>query len=172
MLKKVIQDAINAQIAKEMYSSNLYLAISAYFHSVSLNGFAHWMRLQAEEEMLHAMKFYDFIINRGGRVELAALAAPPVEWTDPVHAFTNTVEHEETITNSINELAGLAHAEKDFATSSFLQWFIDEQVEEEANTNEILDRLKLIGNEKSGLFYLDNELKQRVPTTTASTEAK
>ena len=144
MLKKVIQDAINAQIAKEMYSSNLYLAISAYFHSVSLNGFAHWMRLQADEEMLHAMKFYDFIINRGGRVELAALAAPPVEWNDPVHAFTNTVEHEETITNSINELAGLAQAEKDFATSSFLQWFIDEQVEEEANTNEILDRKSVV----------------------------
>ncbi len=161
MIKKVIEDAINQQIVREMYSSNLYLAMSAYFASINLNGFSNWMHVQAEEEMMHALKFFDYLIDRGGKVRIGQIAAPPSEWESPLAAFEDALRHEQLVTGWINELADLAFNEKDHATSSMLQWFIDEQVEEEATTSEIVERLKLIGDSKGALFFLDNELKQR-----------
>lgn len=163
MLKKVIEDAINQQIVREMYSSNLYLAMSAYFASINLKGFANWMHVQAEEEMMHALKFFDYVIDRGGKVKIGQIAAPPSEWESPLAAFEDALRHEQLVTGWINELADLAFSEKDHATSSMLQWFIDEQVEEEATTSEIVERLKLIGDSKGALFFLDNELKARKP---------
>ncbi|MCX8054115.1 MAG: ferritin [Ignavibacteria bacterium] len=161
MIKKVIEDAINQQIVREMYSSNLYLAMSAYFASINLNGFSNWMHVQAEEEMMHALKFFDYLIDRGGKVKIGQIAAPPSEWESPLAAFEDALRHEQLVTGWINELADLAFSEKDHATSSMLQWFIDEQVEEEATAGEIVERLKLIGDSKGALFFLDNELKQR-----------
>lgn len=161
MIKKIIEDAINQQIVREMYSSNLYLAMSAYFASINLNGFSNWMHVQAEEEMMHALKFFDYLIDRGGKVRIGQIAAPPSEWESPLAAFEDALRHEQLVTGWINELADLAFSEKDHATSSMLQWFIDEQVEEEATTSEIVERLKLIGDSKGALFFLDNELKQR-----------
>ncbi len=161
MIKKVMQDAINEQIAKEMYSSNLYLAIAAYFHSINLNGFAHWMRLQAQEEMDHALKFFDYLLDRGGHVEIGSLAAPPSKWESPLDGFEASYNHEISITESINKLADLAAKEGDHATTILLQWFITEQVEEEATVSEIVARIRLAGDSPGGLFLLDNELKQR-----------
>lgn len=161
MIKKTIEDAINQQIVREMYSSNLYLSMSAYFSSINLKGFANWMHVQAEEEMMHALKFFDYILDRGGKVVVGAIAQPKIEWSSPLEAFSDAIHHEELVTSWINELADLAFAEKDHATTSMLQWFIDEQVEEEATTGEIVERLKLIGDDKGGLFFMDNELKQR-----------
>jgi ferritin len=170
MLKKVIEDAINQQIVREMYSSNLYLAMSAYFASINLKGFANWMHIQAEEEMLHALKFFDYVIDRGGKVKIGQIGAPPSEWESPLAVFEDALRHEQLVTGWINELADLAFAEKDHATSSMLQWFIDEQVEEEATTSEIVERLKLIGDSKGALFFLDNELKSRKSAPKEPTE--
>ncbi|MFW6276718.1 MAG: ferritin [Bacteroidota bacterium] len=161
MIKEIIQEAINRQIVREMYSSNLYLAMAAYYASINLNGFANWMHVQAEEETQHALKFYDYLIDRGCQVKIGRIEAPPSQWDSPLHAFQNALEHEQKVTQWIYELADLAIDERDHATSSLLQWFIDEQVEEEATTGEMVDRLKLAGDSKGGLFMLDNELKQR-----------
>ncbi len=161
MIKKVMQDAINKQIAKEMFSSNLYLSIAAYFHSINLNGFAHWMRLQAQEEMTHALKFFDYLLDRGGNVQIGSMDAPASKWKSPLDGFEASYNHEQSITQSINELADLAAKEGDHATTILLQWFITEQVEEEATVSEIVDRIKLAGDSAGGLFFLDNELKQR-----------
>jgi len=161
MIKQSVRDAINQQITKEMYSSNLYLAMASYFHTVNLNGFANWMRIQAQEEMMHAIKFFDYLINRGGEVKLGQIAAPPQQWDSPLSAFEAAYEHEQLVTASINEMAGLSLQESDHATNVFLHWFITEQVEEEATVSEIVDRLRLAGDSKSSLFILDNELKQR-----------
>ena len=163
MIKKTIEKAINEQIVREMYSSNLYLSMSAYYASINLNGFANWMHLQAEEEMMHALKFFDYLIDRGGKVIIGAIAAPQTEWESPLAAFEDALKHEQLVTGWINDLADLAFSEKDHATSSMLQWFIDEQVEEEASTGDIVERLKLIGDSKGALFFLDNELKSRKP---------
>lgn len=163
MITQVMQDAINKQISREFYSANLYLAIAAYYHSMNLNGFANWMRIQAQEEMQHGMKFFDYLLDRDGKVEIGTIDSPPTEWKSPLDAFENALEHEKTITKHINELADLAFEQKDHATSNLLQWFVDEQVEEEATTGEIVDRLKLAGDAKSPLFMLDSELKGRKP---------
>ncbi len=162
MIKEKVQEAINSQIAKEMYSSNLYLAMSAYFKSVNLNGFANWMRVQAQEETFHAMRFFDYLIDRGGELKLARIDAPPMKWKNTLEAFTGALAHEQMITESINEIADIATQEKDFATISFLQWFINEQVEEEATAGEIVDRLKMAQDSAGALFMLDTELKARV----------
>lgn len=156
-----MQDAINQQIAKEMFSSNLYLSIAAYFHSINLNGFAHWMRLQAQEEMTHALKFFDYLLDRGGSVQIGSMDAPASKWDSPLDGFEASYNHEQSITESINKLADLAAREGDHATTILLQWFITEQVEEEATVSEIVDRIKLAGDSAGGLFFLDNELKQR-----------
>ena len=161
MIKEVIQNAINTQIAREIYSSNLYLSMAGYYTTKNLHGFANWMRIQAEEEMTHALKFFDYLLDRGGKPVLAAIAAPPSEWTNPVKVFEDAYHHEQLVTSWIHELADLAITERDHATSSMLKWFIDEQVEEEATTGEIYDRLVMVGDNPTALFFLDNELKAR-----------
>ena len=161
MFTKKMEEAINQQIVREMYSSNLYLAMASYFHSHNLNGFANWMRVQAQEETMHATKFFDYIISRSGKAKIGKIEGTPCEWESPLKAFEDAFEHEKFSTQSINDLADVALEEKDHATMNMLNWFIDEQVEEEANTSEIVDRLKLIADSKSGLFMMDNELKTR-----------
>ena len=133
MLNGKIEKAFNDQLNAELYSSYLYLSMSAYFQSINLSGFASWMRAQAQEELVHAMKFYNFINGRGGRVILKAVEAPPVSWESPLAAFEATYEHEQKVTGLINQLVELAMAEHDHASSIFLQWFVSEQVEEEAS---------------------------------------
>lgn len=168
MIKKNIQKALNKQINAELYSAYLYLSMSAYFQSVNLAGFANWMRVQALEEMTHADKFYNFIVERGGRIELEAIEAPPKEWASPLAVFENAYKHEQKVTSMINDLVDLAIKEKDHASNIFLQWFVTEQVEEEASADEVVQKLKLAGDKGSGLFMLDGELSKRVFTPAAT----
>ncbi len=161
MIGKVMEDAINKQINEEMYSAYLYLSMSAYFESINLKGFANWMFVQYQEEVEHAMKFNEHLKNRGGRLKLFAIAEPPSEWKSPLDAFKATLAHEQHITKCINELVDLAEKEKDRAAYNMLQWFIDEQVEEESNDEEIIAQLEMIGDNKNGLLMLDKELSQR-----------
>jgi ferritin len=141
--------------------------MSAYFQSISLGGFANWMRVQAQEEMTHAMKFYDFVNGRAGRVTLTAIDAPPKKWKSILDVFENTLSHEQKVTGLINDLVNLALKEKDHASQIFLQWFVSEQVEEEASADEIVQKLKLIGDAGGGIFMLDRELGQRAFTASA-----
>jgi ferritin len=161
MLSKKMQEALNGQINAEMYSANLYLSMAAWFESENLKGFAQWMRVQAQEEHAHAMKFYGYINDRMGRVTLGAIAAPPPSWTGPAAAFTDTCAHEAKVTGLIHALVDLAAAEKDHATTNFLQWFVSEQVEEEAVANQILAQLKAIKDSVGGLFMIDHHLGKR-----------
>ncbi|WP_028317794.1 ferritin-like domain-containing protein [Desulfobulbus elongatus] len=167
MLKKKMLKAFNDQINAEMYSSYLYLAMEAYFQSISLKGCANWMRTQAQEELMHAMKFYDFVIERGGKVTLEAIAKPETAWNTPLAVFEAVLKHEEHVTGLINDLVDLAISEKDHASNNFLQWFVSEQVEEEASASEIIEKLKLIKDNTSGLFMIDAELGTRVFTMPA-----
>jgi len=162
MLNDKMLKALNGQINAEMYSSYLYLSMEAYFQSLSLNGFAAWMRAQVQEELFHAMKFYDFVCDRGGRVVLDTIKKPDSSWKSPLLAFKQILKHEQHVTSLINSLVDGAIAEKDHATLNFLQWFVGEQVEEEANVGAIVDKLKLIKDDTSGLFLLDAELAKRV----------
>ena len=134
-MKKKILKSLNEQINAEMFSSYLYLSMEAYFQSISLKGFAAWMRVQAQEEMMHGMKFYDFVNERGGKVTLEAIAKPETTWATPLAAFEAVLKHEEHVTSLINNLVDLAISEKDHASNNFLQWFVAEQVEEEASAN-------------------------------------
>jgi len=170
MIKAKMEKAINYQINREMYSAYLYLSMSAYFGNINLKGFASWMRVQAQEEMSHAMKLYDYLGERGGRITLASIEDPPQEWGSPLKVFEHVYSHEQKVTGLINDLVNLAIAEKDHASNSFLQWFVTEQVEEEASASEVLERLKLAGKDAGGLFMLDNELSQRVFTPPATEE--
>ncbi len=171
MLSQKMQDALNAQINAEYYSSYLYLAMAAHCEAINLKGFANWMRVQTEEEMFHAMKFLDFVLERGGRVELKAIEAPQSKWESPLAIFEATLEHEQHVTSLINKLVDLAIAESDHATNSFLQWFVNEQVEEEATADGILQQLKLMQNAPGGLFMMDRELSQRTFTPPADAGA-
>jgi ferritin len=161
MIKKEMQDALNVQVQKEMYSANLYLAMASYFYTKSLNGMANLMRIQAREEMDHANKIYDFVIDRGGTAEILSIDKPKITWKTPLDAFQAALKHEEYVTESINKLVDKAKEINDHATYNMLQWFVDEQVEEEATTGEIVDRLEMVGDDKGGLFFMDNELKSR-----------
>jgi ferritin len=161
MLSKTIQDAMNEQIKNELYSAYLYLSMSAYCEAANLPGFAHWMRVQAQEEVGHAMKFYDFIYERGGRVVLQAIDQPPVEFQSPLHVFEQTLEHEQKVTGLIHDLYTLAVEEKDYASQAFLQWFVTEQVEEEGSATQIVETLKIIGDKGQALVMLDRELGKR-----------
>jgi len=161
MLNAKIQEAFDEQLNKELFSSYLYLSMAAYFESQSFVGMAQWMRAQAEEENMHAMKFYDFIHERNGRVTLSEIAAPKTEWQGPLDAFEEALKHEQMITAAIDGLTDLALAEKDHAAHSFLQWFVNEQVEEEANVQAIIDKLHLVGDNGVALFMIDQELGQR-----------
>jgi ferritin len=162
MLNENVQEALNDQINAEIFSSYLYLSMQAYFESLSLKGFSNWMRVQVQEELVHAMKFYDFICERSGRAKLAAIEAPQFEWKSPADAFAAAYKHEQYITSRINELVNLALKEKDYATQTMLQWFVTEQVEEEANSSQIAGELKLIGDDKRALLMIDRELATRV----------
>jgi ferritin len=160
-LGKKMQDALNAQIREELASAYIYLSMAAYCESINLPGFAHWMQAQTQEEMEHAMKFYGYIHSRGGRVELEALEKPPVEFGGPTAVFEKTLEHEKYITGRIHDLYTLAVEEKDYASIGILQWFVDEQVEEEESATEILELLKMIGDKGQGLIMLDRQLARR-----------
>ena len=164
MLSEKMEKALNEQVNAEMYSSYLYLSMSAYFADKNLPGSASWMKIQALEEMYHAMKFYNFIDERTGRVKLAAIDAPPNEWGSPLEVFEAVLEHERHVTSLINKLVTLAIEEHDHATNNFLQWFVGEQVEEEATADGVLQTLKLAGDKGNGLFMVDRELGQRAFT--------
>ncbi|MFW6040284.1 MAG: ferritin [Thermoplasmatota archaeon] len=161
MLKENIEEAINEQINAELYSAYLYLAMAADFAEKGLDGFKHWMRLQADEEVEHAMRFFDYLNSRGGRVKLSAVDKPKNEWESSIEAFEDAYEHEQKVTRMINDLADLAEKEKDRATLNMLQWFIDEQVEEEESAEEIVTKLRMIGDNVSGLMMLDSKLGER-----------
>ncbi len=161
MLKTNIEKAINKQINAELWSAYLYLSMSTYFEEKSLGGFANWMRIQAIEEYTHALRFYHYIVERGGRVLLSPIDKVPTTWKSPQHIFEETYKHEQKVTDLINDLVNLAANEKDHATVNMLQWFIDEQVEEEASADELLQKLKLIGKNGHGLFMIDKELATR-----------
>ncbi len=161
MISQKMQEAINAQINEELFSSYLYLSMSAFFEDMSLTGFANWMRIQAQEEQFHAMKFFDYLSERGGRVELLAIEKPEKNWPDIVTVFEETYKHEQHITAKINELVSIAADEKDYASGNFLQWYVGEQVEEEAAASEILEQIKFLGENKHGILMLDREFKSR-----------
>jgi len=170
MLSKKMQDALNKQTNAELYSAYLYASMSAYFESINLRGFANWMRVQTQEEVMHAYKFYNYINERGGRVVLQAIDAPPHEWDSPLAVFEAVHVHEQKVTGLINDLVNLAVSESDHATNIFLQWFVSEQIEEEASANDVVQKLNLLGDETGGLFMLDREMGQRVFTPPATTE--
>ncbi|MFC2114680.1 ferritin [Bacteroidota bacterium] len=161
MINKKVEEALNKQINEELYSSYLYWSMSAYFESVNLAGFANWMKVQAEEEYLHARKFYDYLIKAGGRAKMDAIKGPKTEWKSVVEVFQETLDHEIFITNCINDLTSLCQEVKDHATSSFLRWFVDEQVEEVSTADQLLHEIKMIGDNQQGLFMLDREFKSR-----------
>lgn len=162
MLSERMQGALNEQINAELYSSYLYLAMSSHFSSLNLAGMASWMRVQVQEELFHAIKMYDFVNERGGRAMMKAISQPPGAWDSPLAVFEAGLDHERKVTGLINNLVDVAIAERDHATSIFLQWFVTEQVEEEANASGIVSKLRMIGHDASSLFALDQELGQRV----------
>ena len=167
MLKDSIQKAINDQINAELYSSYIYLSMSGYLESKNFKGMAHWFRIQAQEELTHVVKLIDYMNDRDGKVVLGVVDAPPTEWESPLAAFSNALAHERTVTERINDLVTLAGNEGDRLTENFLQWFVAEQVEEEATASEIVGQLELVGDNGSGLFMIDRELGQRVFTPPA-----
>ena len=162
MLKREIEKGFNDQINAELYSAYLYLAMASYCESISLQGFATWFKVQAQEELFHASKLFAFVAERGGRVELGAIAAPPKEWESPLAAFEAAYAHEQHVTDLINKLVDLSIKLSDHAANNLLQWFVAEQVEEEATADGIVQNLKLVKGEGQGLFMLDRELGQRV----------
>jgi len=161
MLSEKMQKALNSQINAELYSSYLYLAMAAYFIKENWNGFATWMEKQSAEEYGHAMKFYKFLANTGNTILLENIEKPKSDWKSPLEIFEETIKHEKYITGRINDLADLAIAEKDHATGIFLQWFVTEQLEEEAAVENIINKFKLLGDNKSALYLLDKELGSR-----------
>lgn len=161
MISRAMQDAINEQIRDELYSAYLYLSMAAYFEATSLPGFASWMRMQSQEEVSHAMKLFDFVNERGGRVTLHAIDQPPLEFESPRAVFEATYEHEQKVTGLIHDLYGLALEEKDYPAQVMLHWFIDEQVEEEDGVSQILDVLERVGDNDQGLLMIDRELGRR-----------
>jgi len=162
-----MEKAIGTQINAEFYSAYLYLAMSAYLEEAGLSGMASWMKNQTQEELFHGMKMYDFVHERGGGVTLETIDCPPTGWESTVAVFENVLSHEQKVTGLINDLVNLALEEKDHATNIFLQWFVSEQVEEEATASAILQKLRMIGSDASSLFALDQELGQRVFTLPA-----
>lgn len=161
MLSKTVQDAINNQIAAEFHSAYVYLSMSAYFQSINLPGSAHWMRLQYQEEMGHALKLYDYVLDREGTVVLQSIKQPASKFKSTLDVFQQALEHEKEVTKMINSLYALTLKENDYAAQIQLQWFITEQVEEEKNAGAIVEQLKMIGDNKSALLYLDRQLGMR-----------
>ena len=172
MLSERLQDAINKQINNELYSAHLYLSMSAYFESLDLNGFAHWMKMQFEEETGHALKLFDYVNDRDGRVTLHAIEQPPIEFESPHSVMRSALEHERLVTSMINDLYALAIAEKDNPTHVLLEWFVTEQVAEEKTLNEINTHMDLIGNDGTGLLIMDQRLGSRTAEAGAGGEAE
>lgn len=162
MINKKVAKVLIDQVNKELYSAYLYLSMSAYFSNIGLLGFANWMRVQTQEEQAHAMFIYDFLINRGEKVTLASIDAAPNNWGSPLSVIEAALKHEIYVTGLINNIITVAEEAKDRATISYMNWFIDEQVEEEANAQDIISKLKLIGDDKSALYLLDKDLAARV----------
>lgn len=162
MVNEKMEAALNAQLNAEVYSGYLYLSMAAYFEDIDLAGFANWMRVQAEEELEHGMKFYDYIIRRGASVTLEAIEKPQTEWESPLAVFEHVLSHEQMVTGLINDLVDLAIQERDHATNNFLQWFVEEQVEEEENAMEMLAKVKLAGDNNSIIYTLNEEFAGRV----------
>ena len=162
MISQKLQDAINYQINRELFSEYYYLSMASYFNSVGLSGFENFFLVQVEEERFHAMKMYRFLNEKGGRVNLQAIEAPKTEFKSALEVFELAYAHEQLVSKLINDLMDLAIKENDHATKNFLNWFVEEQVEEEDSMDTILNKLKLIGGEGHGLLMLDNELGQRV----------
>ena len=169
MISEKMVNALNEQINKEIYSAYLYMSMSAYSTFIGMKGFANWFMVQYQEEMMHAMKIYDYVNDQGAQVKLMAISQPPTDFESSLDMFEKTLDHEKFVTKSINGLVDLAIEEKDHATNIFLQWFVTEQIEEEGNDNDIIAKLKLVGSEGNGLFMLDKELAQRVFTPPAQT---
>ena len=167
MISKKVEAALNDQINAEFYSAYLYLSMSAYLESINLSGFANWMLVQFQEEQFHAKKMYDYLIERGGTVTLTEIAAPAVQWDGPLSVFEATLAHEQMVTGRINDLVYLARDERDNAVEIFLQWFVNEQVEEENSAETLIGNLRLIEGSPQALFMLDRELAARVFTPPA-----
>jgi ferritin len=161
VISKTMQDALNGQINLEQQSAQLYLAMSAHCEGRSFRGFAHWLRVQASEETAHALKLVDFLLDRGGVLELRALTAPPTGFGGIIQVFEQTLAHEKHITGRINALFELARQEKDYASELALQWYVTEQVEEESNVSQIVDQLRAVGDQGGGIWYLDSKMGKR-----------
>jgi ferritin len=161
MLSQTLQNALNDQLQRELFSAYVYLAMAAYSETQNLPGFAHWMRLQSQEELGHAMKVFDYINDRNGSVELQAIDQPPGEFQSPLAMFVQALDHERTVTAAIHQLYELAVGENDYPTQTFLQWFIAEQVEEEKAASQVVERLKLSGGNSAALLLIDRELGAR-----------
>jgi ferritin len=163
MLSEKMSKALNDQVTAEFYSSYFYLSMHTYFESLNLAGFAHWMRYQAQEEMMHGMKIYDFINERGGNIILKSIDKPPSDWSSVLDVFEKVFAHEQKVTGMVNNLVDIAIEERDHATNGFLQWFVSEQVEEEANVGGIVNKLVMVKDDPAGLFVMDQELGKRLP---------
>ena len=161
MISKTLETALSRQVNRELYSAYLYLSMSSYFETVSLKGFAKWMRLQAKEERMHAMKIYDYVVARGGKVSLSDIEAPKNKWASAGKVFEDTYSHEQKVTGMINGLVDLAMKENDHATFEMLQWFVKEQVEEEEHASDILNQITIVGDVPGHLFYLNHQLGKR-----------
>lgn len=161
MISEKIVDALNEQLKWEFYSANLYLSMAAWFQDAGLPGFANWMRVQYQEETAHALKFYDFILTRGGKVKMSVIDAPAHKWKNILTSYEATAKHEAEVTRRINALTKLSRDENDYATEIFLQWFVTEQIEEEENVKEIIGQLKLIDGDGQGILMLDKEFATR-----------
>ena len=161
MISEKMQGAFLDQINKELYSEYLYLSMKAYFANLNLMGFVNWMDVQVQEEHAHAMGMFDYVIERGGKVELLAIDKPENTWASPLEVFRAVLKHEEYVTSRINALMDVAEEERDRAAMIFLNWYLKEQVEEEANVGGVLAQLEMIGDDKNGLFALDKELATR-----------
>ena len=165
---KKMEEAFGGQLNAELYSAYLYLSMAGYFEQLDLKGFANWMRIQVQEEQFHAMKFYDYILERGGNVNLHVIDAPPDNWESPLAAFEETLKHEQKVTGLINDLVSIARRQKDNASEIFLQWYVEEQVEEESNVSAVLRQLKLIKDSSQALFIMDKEMGLRTFTPPAT----
>lgn len=172
MISKRLEEAINAQINAELWSAYLYLSMSAYCQDKGYTGIANWFAIQFKEEQDHAQIFYNYLVSRGGRVLLQPIAAVETEWASPLAAFEATYEHEQKVTSLINNLMHIAVEEKDFASQSRLQWFIDEQVEEEESALDIINKMRMLDGNSYGMYMLDQELGARVYTTPSPLAAK
>ncbi len=169
-MDKALRDAMNDQIKHELYSAYVYLSMSAYCESINMPGAAHWMRLQAQEEVAHAMKFFDFLIDRGEKVTLQAIDQPPTEFESLLDVFEKALAHERHVTGLINKIYDLAIQQPDYSAQALLQWFVTEQVEEEKSADDVVQTLKMVGDHPAGLVIVDRELGARVPEAEESGE--